>query len=66
MEDEVNGQEERQDDGREDRQQREESGEDEENQTHNKSAWRRRMECALRTPNLRLEPRMCESLYEKM
>ena len=33
-------QEERQDDGREDRQQREESGEVEENQTHNMSAWR--------------------------
>ena len=36
VEDEVDGQ----DDRREDRQQREESGEAEENQTHNMSAWR--------------------------
>ena len=40
VEDEVDGQEERQDDKREDGQQREESGEVEENQTHNMSAWR--------------------------
>ena len=40
VEDKVDGQEERQDDKREDRQQREESGEVEENQTHNMSAWR--------------------------
>ena len=40
VEDEVDGQEERQDDRREDTQQREESGEVEENQTHNMSAWR--------------------------
>ena len=40
MEDEVDGQEERQDDRRVDRQQREESGEVEENQTQNMSAWR--------------------------
>ena len=40
VEDEADGQEERQDDKREDRQQREESGEVEENQTHNMSAWR--------------------------
>ena len=40
MEDEVDGQEERLDDRREDRQQREESGEVEENQTHNMNAWR--------------------------
>ena len=40
VEDEVNGQEERQDDRREDGQQREESGEVEENQTHNMSARR--------------------------
>ena len=38
VEDEVDGLEERQDDWREDRQQREESGEVEENQTHNMSA----------------------------
>ena len=38
VEDEVDGQEKRQDDRREDRQQREESGEVEENQTHNMSA----------------------------
>ena len=38
--DEVDGQEERQDNRREDRQQREENGEVEENQTHNMSAWR--------------------------
>ena len=37
---EVDGQKEGQDDKREDRQQREESGELEENQTHNMSAWR--------------------------
>ena len=40
VEDQVDGQEERQDDKREDSQQREESGEVEENQTHNMSAWR--------------------------
>ena len=40
MEDEVDGQKERQDDRREDIQQREESGEVEEDQTHNMSAWR--------------------------
>ena len=40
VEDEVDGQEERQDDKREDGLQREESGEVEENQTHNVSAWR--------------------------
>ena len=40
VEDEVDGQEEGQDDKREDRQQRDESGEVEENQTHNMSAWR--------------------------
>ena len=51
---------------REDRQQREENGEVEENQTHNMSAWRRRMECEVRTPNLRLEPRVCVSFNEKM
>ena len=39
VEDEVDSQEERQDDKREDGQQREESGEVEENQTHNMSAW---------------------------
>ena len=38
VEDEVDGQEERQDDKREGRQQREENGEVEENQTHNMSA----------------------------
>ena len=38
VEDEVVGQEERQDDRREDRQLRKESGEVEENQTHNMSA----------------------------
>ena len=38
VEDEVDGQEERQDDEREDRQQREEHGEVEEDQTHNMSA----------------------------
>ena len=38
VEDEVDGQEERQDDRREDRQQGAESGEVEENQTHNMSA----------------------------
>ena len=38
MEDEVDGQEERQDDRRGDRQQREENGEVEENQAHNMSA----------------------------
>ena len=37
VEDEVDGQEERQDDRKEDRQQVEESGEIEENQTHNNS-----------------------------
>ena len=60
------GRRERQDDKREDGQQREESGEVEENQTLNMSAWRWLMECDVRTPNLRLEPRMCVSLYEKM
>ena len=40
VEDEIDGQEERQDERREDGQQREESGEVEENQTHNMSAWR--------------------------
>ena len=40
VEEEADGQEDRQDDWREDRQQREESGEVEENQTHNMSAWR--------------------------
>ena len=40
VEDEVDGQEERQDDKREDGQQREQSGVNEENQTHNMSAWR--------------------------
>ena len=40
VEDEVDGQEERQEDRRVDRQQREESGEVEENQTHNMNAWR--------------------------
>ena len=40
VEDEVDGQEERQDDRIEERQQREESGEVEENQTHNMSASR--------------------------
>ena len=40
VEDEVDGQEERQGDKREDIQQREECGEVEENQTHNMSAWR--------------------------
>ena len=39
-EDEVDGQEERQDDKREHGQQREGCGEVEENQTHNMSAWR--------------------------
>ena len=39
VEDEVDGQEERQDDRREDGQQREERGEVEENQTHNMSTW---------------------------
>ena len=38
VEDEVDGQEERQDDRREDSQQRKENGEVEENQTHNMSA----------------------------
>ena len=38
LEDEVDDQEERQDDRREDEKQREESGEVEENQTHNMSA----------------------------
>ena len=40
VEDEVDGQKERQDDRREVRQQREENCEAEENQTHNMSAWR--------------------------
>ena len=40
VEDEDDGQEERQDDRREDRQQIEESGEVEEKQIHNMSAWR--------------------------
>ena len=39
VEDEGDGQEERQDDRREDGQQREENGEVEENQTRNMSAW---------------------------
>ena len=66
VEDEVDDQEERQDDRREDRQQGEESGEVKENQTHNMSAWRWRMRCEVRTPNLRLEPRVCLSFNEKM
>ena len=57
MEEEVDGQEEKQDDKKEDRQQREESGEVAENQTHNMNAWDD-VKCALRTQNLRLEPRM--------
>ena len=40
VEDEAEGQLEKKDDRREDRQQREESGEVEDNQTHNMSAWR--------------------------
>ena len=47
---------------RADGQQREENGEVEENQTHNMSAWRWHMECDVRTPNLRLEPRVFVSL----
>ena len=43
-----------------------ENGEVEENQTRNVSAWRWHMECDVHTPNLRLEPRMCVSLYEKV
>ena len=61
VEDEADGQKERQDDRTEDRQQGEESGEVEENQTNNMSAWKWRMRCEMRTPNIRLEPRVCVS-----
>ena len=66
VEDEVDGQKERQDDRREDRQQREEVEKSKRIKTYNMSAWRLLMECDVRTPNLRLEPRVCVSFNEKM
>ena len=54
VEDEVDGQEERQDDKREDGEQREESGLVEESQNKHM-----RMTHGVRTPHTRLEPRMC-------
>ena len=51
LEDEVDGLKDRQGDKREDGQQEEESGEVEEYQTHNTSAWRWLTECDVRTPD---------------
>ena len=61
VEDEVDGQEERQHDKREDGEQREESGIVEESQNQHK-----RMTHDARTTNTRLEPRMCVCISEKM
>ena len=66
MEEEDEEQKNEKEDGREDGQQRAEGRVVENQNNHIMSAWRWLMECDVCTPNLRLEPRMCVSLYEKM